>query len=79
MQSERKIDPLDTIYECFNSIKTKQQLKESRDRSSEKEVRLQLTKELDKLNKIVKPNRTTKRQLLNLHCKLKDLATELIC
>ena len=35
MQIERKIDSLDTIYECFNSIKITQQLEESKDRSSE--------------------------------------------
>ena len=61
----------------LHSIKTKKQLKESKDRYSENKVRLQLTKELDKLNKIVKPNRATERQLLNLRCKLEDLATEL--
>ena len=78
MQNERKIDPLDTIYECFDSIKTKQQLKEGKDRSNENRLRLQLTKELDKLNKIIKPNRATKRLLINLRCKLDDLATELM-
>ena len=50
MQSDKKIDPLDTIYECFNSIKITQQLKESKDRSSENKVRRNLTKELDNLN-----------------------------
>ena len=77
MQDESKIDPLDTIYECFKSIKTKQQLKEGKDRSNENRLRLQLTKELDKLKKIIKHNRATKRLLINLRCKLEDLATEL--
>ena len=69
MQSERKIDPLDTIYKCFNSVKITQQPKKSKDRSSENKVRRELTKELDNLNKIVKPNRATKRQLLKLRSK----------
>jgi hypothetical protein len=77
MQDESKIDPLDTIYECFESIKTKQQLEEGKDGSNENRLRLQLTKELNKLNKIIKPNRATKRLLINLRCKLEDLATEL--
>lgn len=74
-QRERKIDPLDTIYECFNSIKITQQLKESKARCSKNKVRRELTKELDNLDNIVKPNRATKRQLLNLCSKLEDLAT----
>ena len=69
MQSKRKIDPLDTIYECFNSIKITQQLKENRDRTSENKVRRNITKELDNLNKTVKPNRAAKRQLLKLRSK----------
>ena len=69
MQSERKIDLLDTIYECFNSIKITQQLKENKDRTSKNKVRRNITKELDNLNKTVKPNRAAKRQLLKLRSK----------
>ena len=57
--------------------KDTQQLKESKDRCSKNKVRREPTKELDNLFKIVKPNRATKRQLLNLCSKLEDLATEL--
>ena len=69
MQSETKIDPLDTIYECFNSIKITQQLKENKDRTSENKVRRYITNELDNLNKTVKPNRAAKMQLLKLRSK----------
>ena len=74
--SQNKIDPLDIIYSCFNEIKEAQNLKEKKDKHEDNAVKRKLTKDLESLNKIVKPNRAKKRELISIRNKLQIITTE---
>ena len=71
-----KIDPLDIIYSCFSSIKYIQETKEKKDKIEENTIKRKLTKELEILNKISKPNRAKKRELVTIRNKLQTLTKE---